>query len=322
MEFLITDNLFISNFKDLRKFIIKSIVFLFILSLVFFSLSLTFKRKYSPKTDYLAAIIDKHYRLNKIDSNRLILIGGSNLTFGINSQTIVDKLNVNVVNMGLHAGLGLEFMLNEVKPAIKKGDIIVLCLEYPLYLDGFKPDIDLISFTQHLYPPSKDYYHFNIEEIFLANYAKFKKHFEEQTIKIDPVFNRQKFDKYGDNIGHLGLPGLPELRDKERIGKLEVDKSAKLIKQFETACNQKKAKLLISYVSYPKSQYQRNKKAIDDLNQLLHQEISSIYFINKPEDYIFNDDLFYDTVYHLNGKGREIRTERFIKDLKPFTVKN
>ncbi|MBC7654501.1 MAG: hypothetical protein H7098_08525 [Oligoflexus sp.] len=306
----------------MKKFIIKSVVFLAVLSLVFFSLSLTLKRKYNPKTDYLAAIIDKHHRLNKIDSNRLILIGGSNLTFGLNSQTIVDKLNVNVINMGLHAGLGLEFMLNEVKPFIRKGDIIVLCLEYTLYLDDFKPDVDLISFTQHLYPPSKVYYHFNIEEKFLANYAKFKKHFEEQTIKIDPVFNREKFDKYGDNLGHLGLPGLKELRDKERIGKLEVDKSVKLIKQFETECKQKDAKLLISYVSYPKSQYQRNKKAIDDLNQLLHQKISSVTFINKPEDYIFNDDLFYDTVYHLNGKGREKRTERFIRDLKSFVVKN
>jgi hypothetical protein len=322
VEFLIIGSLSISNFKDLKKFIIKSFVFFTILSLVFLSLSLTFKRKYNPKTDYLAAMIDKHRLLNEIDSNRLILIGGSNLTFGINSQMIVDKLNVNVINMGLHAGLSLEFMLNEVKPAIKKEDLIVLCLEYPLYLDDFKPDIDLISFTQHLYPPSKDYYHFNIKEKFLENYAKFKKHFEEQTIKIDPVFNRQKFDKYGDNIGHLGLPGLPELRDKERIGKLEVDKSSELINQFKTLCKQKGAKLLISYVSYPKSEYQKNKKAINDLNILLHQEITNVPFINKPEDYIFDDNLFFDTVYHLNREGREKRTKSFIEDLKPFILKN
>ncbi len=321
MGFLKTDSLFISNFKGLRKFIVKSVVFLAILSLVFFSLSLTFKRKYSPKTDYLAAIIDKHHRLNEINNNRLILIGGSGLTFGINSQMLVDKLNINVINMGLHAGLGLEFMLNEVKPSIKKGDIIVLCLEFPLYLDDFEPDVDLISFTQHLYPPSKDYYHFNIKENFLVNYAKFKKHFEEQTLKIDPVFNREKFDKYGDNLGHLGLPGLKELRDKESIGKLEVDKSSTLINQFETACNQKGAKLLISYVAYPQSQYQKNKKAIDDLNQLLHEKIKSVTFINKPADYLFNDNLFYDTIYHLNGRGREIRTEFFIEDLKPFIIK-
>ncbi|WP_157687510.1 hypothetical protein [Pedobacter psychrophilus] len=306
----------------MKKFIIKSVVFLAILSLVFFSLSLTFKRKYSPKTDYLGAMIDKHRRLNEIDSNRLILIGGSNLAFGLNSQLIVEKLNVNVINMGLHAALGLEFMLNEVKPSIKKGDIIVLCLEYPIYLDDFKKDIDLISFTQHLYPPSKDYYHLNIEEKFLENYAKFKKHFEEQTLKIDPVFNRQKFNIYGDNIGHLGLPGLKELRDKERIGELEIDKSAKLINQFEIECKQKGAKLLISFVSYPKSEYQKNKIGINDLNDLLHQKIDKVPFINKPEDYIFNDNLFYDTVYHLNREGREKRTKIFIQDLKPYFNKN
>ncbi|MBK0381864.1 hypothetical protein I5M32_02735 [Pedobacter sp. SD-b] len=305
----------------MKKFIIKSTVFLAILSVVFFSLSLTFKRKYNPKTDYLGAIIDKHQRLEQIDSNRLILIGGSNLAFGINSPLIEDNLKVNVINMGLHAGLGLAFMLNEVKPSVKKGDLIVLCLEYPLYLDDFEPDIDLISFTQHLYPPSRNYYHFNLEEMFLANFAKFKKRFEAQTIKIDPVFNRQKFDKYGDDIGHLGLPGLIELRDKEHIGKLEVDKSARLINQFNSVCKQKGAKLLISYVSYPKSEYKKNKKAIDDLNQLLHQKIENVPFINKPENYIFDDSLFYDTVYHLNREGRERRTTIFIKDIKPFIQK-
>ena len=63
-------------------------------------------------------------------------------------------------------------------------------------------------------------------------------------------------------------------------------------------------------------------KAINDLNILLHQDIKNIPFINKPEDYIFDDNLFYDTVYHLNREGRELRTKSFIEDLRPFIIKD
>jgi hypothetical protein len=37
-----------------------------------------------------------------------------------------------------------------------------------------------------------------------------------------------------------------------------------------------------------------------------------------PVDYVFPIDRFYDWVYHLDRQGRELRTDRVLKDLKPF----
>ena len=39
---------------------------------------------------------------------------------------------------------------------------------------------------------------------------------------------------------------------------------------------------------------------------------------NSPETFAFESDYFYDTVYHLNGKGREKRTRIFLEELKDF----
>lgn len=65
--------------------------------------------------DYMEAIIDKHRRVREIKRPKIILCGGLNLAFGINSQEIQNEFAVPVVNLGLHAGLGLQFTLNELK---------------------------------------------------------------------------------------------------------------------------------------------------------------------------------------------------------------
>src|SRR6266436_7071833 len=70
------------------------------------------------KTGYLAASIDKHHLLVQQPSPRIVFVGGSNLAFGLDSSEIERSLSYHPINMGLHIGLGLAFMLAEVKPFI------------------------------------------------------------------------------------------------------------------------------------------------------------------------------------------------------------
>ena len=302
----------------MKKFFVKSFLFFCIIAAVFFTVSLNYKRSINVDTDYIAAIIDKHQQLDSIKDNRLILIGGSNLPFGIDGKMLSDSLQTNTINMGLHAGLGLKFMLNEVKPSIKKNDIIVLCLEYPLYLDDAKTDFDLIDYTQEVYPPAQKYYEFNIKEKLLVYYNKFEKTFNKKEEVTNAVFNRKQFSKYGGNIGHLDKPNEKVLKNKEAIGKIEISESLKLIQDFNALINQKGSRLLISYPAYELTEYNKNKAILIELDQQLRANLIDITFINKPETFAFETEYFYDTVYHLNGKGREKRTRIFLEELKGF----
>jgi len=54
----------------MKKFLIKSVVFLSILLNVFGYLSLSYKIFYYPDTDYMATIIDKHKRLEQPSLSR------------------------------------------------------------------------------------------------------------------------------------------------------------------------------------------------------------------------------------------------------------
>jgi len=63
-------------------------------------------------------------------ANRMIFVGGSNLSFGLNSQMIKEELNLNPINTGVHASIGIRYMLENTIQYVREGDIIILALEY------------------------------------------------------------------------------------------------------------------------------------------------------------------------------------------------
>src|ERR1700730_2211300 len=74
--------------------------------------------------------IEKDSLLNNAPSPRIVFIGGSNLSFGINSQMIKDSLGLNPVNAAIHASIGLVYMLDHSLNYIRPGDVLVVSPEY------------------------------------------------------------------------------------------------------------------------------------------------------------------------------------------------
>ena len=81
--------------------------------------------------------INKDELLLKDLDNRIILIGGSNVSFGFKSELFKDSLNLNPVNTGIHASIGLIYMLENGVENIKEGDIIVVAPEYSQFYGNF-----------------------------------------------------------------------------------------------------------------------------------------------------------------------------------------
>jgi hypothetical protein len=95
-------------------------------------------------SDNFEAINLKHTRLTTLPSPRIVLIGGSNLAFGINSEILRSRTGCEVVNMGFNGYLGIRFMLAEARPHIRPGDIVVVAFEYDNYVksvDGTSADL-------------------------------------------------------------------------------------------------------------------------------------------------------------------------------------
>ncbi len=276
--------------------------------------------------EYLAAIIDKHHRLDSLPSPKLVFVGASNLAFGLDCRMIEDTFHIPVVNMGLHGGLGLSFILKEGITNIRQGDIVVLSVEYYV---GLKGDPQLIEHAAKLYPPAISYapagplesmLPLELRPDFLMRYLERVRETVIHGIPGTPGapprwgYRRQLFSPYGDVVGELNMPKPAELKDAN-IGKHDYTEGITLLNEFAASVRSRGASVYFVYPDYADSYFRKNTAAIDHLRAQYAKSLA-IPIINTPADFVLNDSLFIDTVYHLTKAGREERTRRMISILR------
>ena len=175
------------------------------------------------QSDFMGAIIDKHRRLDSLTGSRIIFAGGSNLSLGQNSRLIEEEIKMPVVNLGLHAGLGLDFVLNELKSVIKSGDVVFLSIEY--YLG--KGDYKLQKHTAKGFPAAEDFIPItgfsqkikyvidkqmtNVHENAKYLFLKIK---NDNNTPQEKVYDRKCFNKYGDDTAIYNITTTSILADR------------------------------------------------------------------------------------------------------------
>ena len=78
---------------------------------------------------YDAQVVKHELLARNQDKNKLIFAAGSSAFFGIDSQRVEQALGMPTINLGLHIGRPVHFLLNEMTPYLKRGDVVVLPLE-------------------------------------------------------------------------------------------------------------------------------------------------------------------------------------------------
>ena len=108
-----------------------------------------------------------------IPGPRLLLVGGSGTLFGVNAKLIEQQTGCLTVNMGFHAGLGLDYILAQAQKTARPDDTILLIIEYQLYTN------DTASEAHDDYILSRDPAYFHqmslLEKINMATRLPFKR---------------------------------------------------------------------------------------------------------------------------------------------------
>ncbi len=117
-----------------KNFILTSLLLIIVLVvmyivLFFYQLKSPLKAEYWIQHSYLY----KDYRAKNIKTKKIIIISGSNSLFGINSEKIKEKTGYETVNLAVHASLDIDFLYYKIKQVLKKGDIVVMPLEFGHY---------------------------------------------------------------------------------------------------------------------------------------------------------------------------------------------
>lgn len=268
---------------------------------------------------YMAATKDKYTLLQTTKSPRIILVGGSNVAFSIDSQKIEQRFNVPTINIGLHAGLGLEFMLKEMQESATSGDIIIVSPEYTIQLDG---QTEMLA-NAHRYCAECIS---AIDAVDRATIAKRNLQLVENDIiwylgiprwglDGNSIYNRKNFNQRGDFIGHLNQPNNAKIDGLlQAVEPQDLMAKALLLHSFYQACKERNAQVFLMFPGVPASFYAINQKEINNTYEAF-QNNSKMPILGTPQDFIFDDSYFYDTVYHMNADGRSARTERIIEIL-------
>ena len=64
---------------------------------------------------------------------QILLVGGSNVNYGYSAAQIEREFSVPATNLAVHAGLGRRYIFWDCLRHAKRGDLVVLGLEYALY---------------------------------------------------------------------------------------------------------------------------------------------------------------------------------------------
>ena len=72
--------------------------------------------------------------------------------------------------------------------------------------------------------------------------------------------------------------------------------------------------MCVMYPAFEDSVFRKNETVIHAIDQELRSHLRA-GVVSSPDRYSFPQTEFFDSIYHLNGHGRQLRTNRVIEDL-------
>lgn len=263
---------------------------------------------------------------------KLTIISGSNAMFGISCKTIQQQSKVPCLNGGTNAALGTDYLFKRARSWLKPGDIVLLPLEYDFYTYQKIPNDTYISYVL-----ARDPQYFrsidlltqfrfitgvSFERLKLGILAKLK------TPELGNTYYESKnLNQYGDETSNL-----KEQTTKEQLttvskeqpiaiinGTIQSSYGMNIIRDFTHWCRENNITVLATWPNTIKFEVYRGQG-----QQAFFQSIKQFYqklgvpLLGKPEDFMYEKSLLYDTSYHLNDQGVKQRTQQTIKLLKPY----
>lgn len=310
--------------KEARKFLKKMMLFSMMIGGIVVILLLWVTQLYNQKfrTSYQYAVNIKYQNLINTTSPKVILIGGSSLTFGMNRQIMEKETGLPIVNLGLHYGFGLYFSTELAKANITEGDIVVLAYEPGLYASNEAvAELIVTGIDNHIglyqYITNK-----NIEKVmkYIPTYV-FKK-LDESRQEVTGVYSMSSFNEKGDLIFDRPSCILPNELAKEY---LEVDlKTIELdleivnyINDFYEYCKKKGADVIITFSPVLDERMLSTNQEINEFEEKLKSSLLP-KIISNFKDYVYPREYMYDTIFHCNNLGEKIRSEKLASDINAY----
>jgi hypothetical protein len=265
------------------------------------------------RNGYAAGFVLKHERLDSAPGARLILVGGSNVCFSTDSELLKRRLGLEPVDLALQHSLGLRFMLREAENGMRRGDVIVLSLEYGQYGERTEEPLSLFGVIEQdsraLEAIDLDWPLFKLFADRSHLYARsVLRSVANDWMRRDggssPPYTRDSMNRYGDVVAHWSMPTRGFGVQQQTEASLDAEARERL-HDFAKTCEARGVRLFVYHPVVPRRKFEGMK--LDAFQHVLDRELG-IPQLNRLSEVSYPDELFFDTVYHLTRAGTERRT--------------
>lgn len=273
-------------------------------------------------TNYQSAMVDKIERLKSIQEPKIILVGNSNIAFGIDSRELENALGMPVVNLGLNVALNNAFHEQMALFNIHSGDIVVVC--HTAYDDDDtmgSASLAWITLEKHweLWPVlrKKDLGDMLVCAPRYLKESSFLWIRRQGNQEIDSCYSRAAFNQYGD-ICYRPDSGLDVYENMFRPDTTAVPgisrECVERLNRYIHVIREKGASVVVAGFPIPDGEYTPPAEEYDKFQAALAEQLDCDV-ISDCRDYFFPYEYFYNTSLHLSEEGARARTRQLILDL-------
>lgn len=263
--------------------------------------------------------------LQRADKNRpkILVIGGSYMTFAVDSKKLSDISGMPVYTLGINSGMGMSYIFETAKEFINKNDIVIFpFLNYTtkeygmgliyISLDG-EDDMFWKFFKSHPFEIIKTAGNKIYDKLWgIMSYLKWKGKNE------DGMYCAASFDIHTGNIIHK--------REKPELSNDKIEKIIKYnikdvsngvfeeINEFDLYCKSKGAKLYMTFAPALKDSVASTNKELNVYQEELANRINAP-FISKLTDCLVPYKFIFDSLMHLDDEGVDYYSRKLYYDL-------
>lgn len=250
---------------------------------------------------------------------RIIVIGGSSVAFGQQSDLLAEQLpGYTVVNFGLYAGLGTDVMLELALPSIRPGDVVIISPEQnEQTLSGYfgaeamwqaadgHPALLLHMSRTHASQLMA------AMPIFAAHKAK--QWLSGQTAQGDGVYRSDHFNPWGDVLTMdrdvNTMPGSfdPNMMICFDAAMVQPD-FVQHMNQFAQACQGKGATVFYRFCPMNAAAITLEETAKQAEYEEQLRSMLSFPLLGTLQESVLDSEWFFDTNFHLNAAGTLVNT--------------
>ncbi len=274
---------------------------------------------------FLGALSDKFTRLKSIESPKIVVIGGSSVAFGLDSQKLEELTGMPAVNFGLYATLGTKCMIDLSKANIGEGDIVILAPEtdpqtMSLYFNGeavwqaLDQDFSMLRYI--------DVADWGELAGALWGFSQAKLEYERTDSAPAPtgIYTRSSLNELGDIIYERAFNVMNG--DYDPTQTITFDDSLldpdfiDYVNDFSAWCKSRGATLYYSFA--PMNSRALSADTTEETIRAWYASLADALDCEICSDvnaYIMEPQYFFDTNFHLNDTGVDIRTRMLASDI-------